>query len=640
MSDGVGRRGKRFGQSDDPGEGTPWKALLPVGKSGSPVSGRPVANFTLALNQMAGGENVFGYRLANVAIHYLCSLLLFGVVKRTLARRGGRSGAEAGRLALTVAGLWAAHPLASSAVVYLSQRTELLVSLFVLLSLYGLARAAGTADGRGWRAVCVGSAWLAVASKEVGAVVPLLVLGYDWLFGGGPLRAVLRRRPVFYGLLAGSWLLQAALVISSGNRGDTAGMQTGLEWWVYGLTQIWAIGQYLRLAFWPDRLVFDYGSMVIRDPGEIWGRLLVVLGLLGLTLWALRRRWPISYAGLAFFLLLLPSSSLIPVATQTVGEHRFYLPLAAMVGLLVLAAYQWLGKSCLLFAVPLACVLCAATVQRVKVYGDLMTLWTDTLQKQPDNDRAHNNFGNLLMKAGDVDGAFAHYSEALRLFPGDYEALANIASVYVNRGDYDRAIDLCRQALELEPACLNARLNLASALARARRLDEAIAQYRILLQAAPNHAEAHYYLANALIESGRPAEAMSSLQAAVQARPGWVEPLHKLAVLEAQNQQISKAIADFQQVLEWQPDYPLAARNLGAVLLRERRFAEAVPLLLKAVAAEPSSPAIRYSLGLAYEGMGNQAEAQRCFDEARARAGASPPPATAPGNRNDSPTPR
>ena len=362
------------------GEGTPWKALLPVGKSGSPVSGRPVANFTLALNQMAGGENVFGYRLANVAIHYLCSLLLFGVVKRTLARRGGRSGAEAGRLALTVAGLWAAHPLASSAVVYLSQRTELLVSLFVLLSLYGLARAAGTADGRGWRAVCVGAAWLAVASKEVGAVVPLLVLGYDWLFGGGPLRAVLRRRPVFYGLLAGSWLLQAALVISSGNRGDTAGMQTGLEWWVYGLTQIWAIGQYLRLAFWPDRLVFDYGSMVIRDPREIWGRLLVVLGLLGLTLWALRRRWPISYAGLAFCLLLLPSSSLIPVATQTVGEHRFYLPLAAIVVLLVLAAYQWLGKSCVLFAVPLACVLCAATVQRVKVYGDLMTLWTDTLQ--------------------------------------------------------------------------------------------------------------------------------------------------------------------------------------------------------------------------------------------------------------------
>ena len=86
-----------------------------------------------------------------------------------------------------------------------------------------------------------------------------------------------------------------------------------------------------------------------------------------------------------------------------------------------------------------------------------------------------------------------------------------------------------------------------------------------------------------------------------------------------------EAIADFQRVLELQPDDPLATRNLGAVMLQEGRFADAVPLLIKASAAEPSSSAIQYSLGLAYQGLGKQEEAKRCFDEARRLAPGLPP---------------
>ena len=49
-----------------------------------PVAGRPVVNVSFALNYAAGGLDVRGYHIVNIAIHIACALLLFGIVRRTL----------------------------------------------------------------------------------------------------------------------------------------------------------------------------------------------------------------------------------------------------------------------------------------------------------------------------------------------------------------------------------------------------------------------------------------------------------------------------------------------------------------------------------------------------------------------------
>src|SRR2546421_12732974 len=53
----------------------------------TPVSGRPVVNLSFALNYAYGGLDTRGYHAVNLAIHVACALLLFGVVRRTLARQ-------------------------------------------------------------------------------------------------------------------------------------------------------------------------------------------------------------------------------------------------------------------------------------------------------------------------------------------------------------------------------------------------------------------------------------------------------------------------------------------------------------------------------------------------------------------------
>jgi hypothetical protein len=111
----------------------------------SPTAGRPLVNLTFAINYAIGGLNVSGYHVANIAIHLLCSLVLFGLVlahARSAAHPRVRSANTRPTLAFAVALLWVVHPLNSEAVDYITQRTESLMALFYLLTVYCALRAA------------------------------------------------------------------------------------------------------------------------------------------------------------------------------------------------------------------------------------------------------------------------------------------------------------------------------------------------------------------------------------------------------------------------------------------------------------------------------------------------------------------
>ena len=65
-----------------------------------------------------------------------------------------------------------------------------------------------------------------------------------------------------------------------------------------------------------------------------------VLALLGLATAVALWRWPkFGFLGACFFFILAPASSIVPVATQTAAEHRMYLPLAAVLILLVVGGH-------------------------------------------------------------------------------------------------------------------------------------------------------------------------------------------------------------------------------------------------------------------------------------------------------------
>ena len=334
-----------------------WKPLCPL-NHGETVTGRPLLNLSFAVNYAVNGLNVWGYHVANLAIHVLTALLLFGILRRTfllpsradvpvcpmnqdsrcrqecLPRRY-----EKFYLALAIALLWAIHPLQTESVTYIVQRAESLVALFYLLTLYCFIRGATYGRGRFWYAAAVLACLLGMASKEVMVSAPLMVLLYDRAFLAGSFREAWRRRYGVYLALASTWVLLGWLVIVAGGRGGSAGFGAGVGSWAYLCTQFGAIVHYLKLSVWPHPLLLDYGRETVPITLEIVPDAILVV-LLGLATLVALWRWPkIGFLGAWFFAILAPTSSIVPVATQVVAEHRMYLPLAAVVTAVTFAGY-------------------------------------------------------------------------------------------------------------------------------------------------------------------------------------------------------------------------------------------------------------------------------------------------------------
>jgi uncharacterized membrane protein YhaH (DUF805 family) len=149
------------------------------------------------------------------------------------------------------------------------------------------------------------------------------------------------------------WLLLLAH-LRLGLQQHEVGFGQGVTWWSYALTSCQSVVLYLKLAIWPHPLVLDYGTDIALNFTAILPYAIVLVVLIAGLAVALRR-WPgIGFAGVWFFVILAPTSSILPLTGQPMAEHRMYLPLAAVVGLVVLGLYAWIGRRSLILLAAMA----------------------------------------------------------------------------------------------------------------------------------------------------------------------------------------------------------------------------------------------------------------------------------------------
>jgi len=643
-------------------------ALSPIHNTGSSVDGRPVVNFSLAMNYAVGGLRVWGYHAVNLAIHIMAGLTLFGIVRRTLASRLATQRSEisnlrfeiseATSLAFAVAVIWTVHPLQTEAVDFVVERNELLMGLFYLLTLYcfirGVEKRSQESGIRSqesgirsqekrsgfrplasnlWPLASVCSCLLGMASKEVMASAPLIVLLYDRTFVAGTFREVWRQRWRLYLGLGSTWVLLAYLMMGTNQRGGACGFGLGVAWWEYALKQCQAIVHYLWLSFWPHPLIFDYGTDVVKHFVAVLPQALILILLVAGTLVGLWR-WPIvGFIGAWFFAILAPSSSVVPITLQTMAEHRMYLPLAAVVVLIVWGLHRLLGRRSFPVLLALAAVSGWLTHQRNETYRTEERIWRDTAARRPGNARAHYNLGTTLMEPnrskeaiaeyetalqlkpdyveahinlgsllfaeGHTAEAIAHYEEALRLSPDSPDAHSDLGNALNVEGRTAEAIAQCEEALRLKPDFAEAHNNLGIVLSAAGRTAEAIAQDEEAVRLEPDYAEAHNNYGSDLSAAGRTAEAIVQYEEAVRLKPGLAEAHNNLGGALGTEGHTAEAIAQYDEAVRLKPDYAEARNNLGNALSAEGRTAEAITQYEEAVRLEPDVAPIHFNLALA-----------------------------------------
>jgi tetratricopeptide (TPR) repeat protein len=531
-----------------------WTVLSPAPYLS--VGGRPILNLTFALNYAWGGAGVAGYHAANLAIHVLAALTLFGLARRTLGRGGMRRAPDGAGLgaassatgpACAIALLWALHPLQTESVTYVTQRAESLMGLFYLLTLYCFARgtegvrgssfAGASADekaggdtgpgrrerrGGGW----FWAAWVCcifgMLTKEVMATAPVIVFLYDRTFVSGTFRDAWRRHKRMHLALAATWGILAWSMADVHVRG--AGFHVGVPWWAYALTECGVVVRYLGLAFWPHPLLLYREVNPAGSPAEAWPYAIVVLALLAATGVALARRPVLGFALAWIFVILAPTSSVVPLLLQPMAEHRMYLSLAAIAALVVGSLRAWLpGRGLAAAVAGLAVALGIMTAERNRDYRSDLSIWSQAVKWEPDSSFVQNNVGAALLHAGRAPEAMPHCAAAVRLNPANAEAHGSLGLCLTAAGRYPEAVAEFEEALRRIPHD-PARIRYSMAIALERipgRQEDAISEYQEALRLSPDNPAIHFNLAIALIRARGPDnDSKAQMEEVLRLQPG------------------------------------------------------------------------------------------------------------------------
>lgn len=567
-----------------------------------PTAGRPLVNVSLAVNYAFGGLDVRGYHLVNLACHLLSGLLVFGIVRRTLELPSlkDRFGGAALNPGLGAALLWTLHPLNTEAVNYVTQRTELMMALFYLLTLYASIRAVSSRP-RPWQAIAVASCAAGMGCKESMVTAPVVVMLYDAVFVFGSPKNAINRRWRFYGALCLSWVVLAALVWP-GPRARSAGFSTGVSPWTYLLNQTVMVAHYLRLAVWPRGLVANYGWPLPLTLREVLPQALLVATLLALTAVALVRRPKWGFLGAWFFVTLAPTSSIVPIATEVGAERRMYLPLIAIVVLVVVSASLLKRAASSGGAVALAVVAALFSIgvfARNREYASELRLARTVVERRPTS-VGHHALGVALLMDGDRDAAMSELRQAI---PGAPRAHYTLGVELLKDGRTTEAIDQFQAFLREQPnlvEAISARQLLGRALAQQQRWPEAIEQEQQVLTMNPSQAQrldTHALLAEAFFGAENFQETIAHCEEVLRFRPDDGRVLTRLGITLIATGRLEEAVAAFRRAAAAAPTDADAQLNLASALYDRRDVQEAVVYAQRALALRPADAQAHHLLG-------------------------------------------
>ena len=533
-------------------------------------------------------------------VHLLAALALFGIVRRTLtvpALKGRFDPKAATAIAFSAALIWLLHPLQTEAVTYIVQRSESLMGLFYLLTLYCFIRSASSARPVRWHAAAVACCLLGMASKEVMISAPLVVLLYDRIFFTGSVGETLWRRRGFYLGLAATWLvlgrsLGEAVGAHAVSAGFTLPQATPLE---YARSEFDVILHYLRLAFLPVGLCLDYDWPIAKGIRDIAPGAVVVGGLLAATTWALARQpatqtagkpmW--GFAGAWFFLVLAPTSSIMPIR-DLAFEHRMYLPLAALIVPATVAAYLLiqrlmrrptepeaaLGRAGSVIAIALVVAIAGAfgtlTFLRNRDYRSAIAIWKDTTGKRKDNARAWTSLGDAYLNAGDCGEAIRCLSRAIELQPRWSWHYSSRATAYLRLRRGDEAMRDCDTAIAMEPAFARAWFIRGSVYFQTRRFDEAIRNFSRAIELDPNNFDAVYNRGKAYASLNDLRDAIRDFDRAIELLPRSALSYFNRGSAYALVRRPDRAVGDFARAVELKPDFAEAYNGRGQALTDSR----------------------------------------------------------------------
>jgi tetratricopeptide (TPR) repeat protein len=581
----------------------------------SPSQYFPLVYTTFRIEHALWGLHPFGYHWVNLLLHLANALLVWRVLVRLNVPGAWLAGA-----------IFALHPVQVESVAWITERKNVLMGFFFLLTLLAWIAFVDERTKRPWRfyGLALILYMLALSAKTTACTLPAALLLILWLQKKPINRErILQIVPFFLLGLAMGLVTVWWERYHQGTRLALAPLGP-VERILVASRAFWF---YLGKLIWPSNLTFIYPRWTIvstRPLEYAWS--LAGAGLCAVIYFGRRCLGRGVEVAAAFFVATLsPVLGFIMLFTfcyTFVADHYQYLasigPIALASAGVATLARAFKGSRKLIFgtAFCVVVVLAMLTWRQSALYRDIEALWRTTLVRNPACWMAYNNLGLVLYQANQIPEAMDLFKQSLRINPDNAAAHNNLGNTLLQTGRTLEAIDQYKQALRINPNYARAHNNLGNVLVQTGQTSEAIDEYNQALLIDPDYADAHNNLGNVLYQTGRTSEAIDQYEQALRLNPNYADAHNNLGNVLYQTARTSEAIDQYEQALRLNPNYADAHNNLGTALFLADRPSEAIDQYEQALRINPNSADARSNLGAALGQMGRISEAIEQFKAA------------------------
>lgn len=581
----------------------------------------PLVVLSFAVEYAIAGLDPMPYHLTNLLLHTINALLVFWLVR-----------ALNGNLVVSsvTALLFAIHPLRVESVAWVTERKDVLYSMFFLSAMVVYVRYVQTRYLRHFFLVLL-LFLLALLSKSMAVTLPFVLLLLDYYLGRKFERGVFLEKIPMLGLS----LLFAFLILYASYPA-----RSHLEGALFNLDNVFVAAHgvlfYLYKVVNPSSLSalypypVKYGEML---PMEYLLAPIPVAVLIGFALFSMRNTKILAFGFFFFLLTLLPVSQLARIGGVIAADRFVYLPLIGIFFLIgeavdfALRKLQQYGQDGMargVRGVVFAGILALAflTWKRVQVWENSVTLWTDVLEQYPgvpvaydhrglgyadrrmyrealddynrgialteDDWRLYFHRGTLLKDAGEPKLAVADFTTALALYPSHAESYYYRGLSYHQLGQLEDALSDYSQAISLNRSVPEFFTNRGVVYSQKNELIKAVQDFSSALALFPKDGETFFNRGLAYALLGRSDEALADFSSATNYQPESAKNFIHRGILLSSKERYREALVDFTTAIYIDSLAADAYNGRGKVLYHLGELAMARADFLRALSLNPA----------------------------------------------------
>jgi Flp pilus assembly protein TadD len=525
---------------------------------------QPLALLSHTIDCQLFGLSAWGHHLSAIVLHAANAVLLAIALTRLTGRFYP---------GLAVAAIFALHPAHVESVAWISERKDVLSTLFWMLCFLAYERYA-RGGGRARYVLLCALLTLGLMAKPMLVTLPCVLVLLDYWplarFDRNKVRIFLEKAPLF-AIVAASCVV--TLIVQRQNQAIVSLENLPLAARLENVAVSYV--KYIAIMFWPAGLAIDYPHPKDTLPLPQVLASCALLAAVTVAVVATRRRAPYALAGWLWYLgTLVPVIGFVHVGEQGMADRYTYVPSIGLTIAVVWTIEAWLSRAPRIAAahgvriaiiLPLLAICSVLTWKQIGNWKTTESLWARAVAVNPMNERAQRNLGSLYVERKEYARAVPHLDAALKLFPGDPRTLRNLAYAHQQLGNIEMALDLFMRATRIEPDNIDTRNNAGLCLMALNRDAEAVSILQDAARLRPGDADVASNLGIALCKTNRVDEAIAVLKDSARQHPAIATLHNNLGIALNMKGARDEALAEFREALRIDPSHDDAKRNLKAL---------------------------------------------------------------------------